>query len=372
MVRCINVHNVNQGLAEGLRLLAHSGVSKSSRNGPVIRCREPVITTYTDPTARVLFSPLRDANPFFHVMEALWMLAGRNDLPWLAQFNKNMLSYSDDGGRTQPGAYGYRWRKHFGYDQLNEVVARLAGDNDDRRTVLAMWDAGQHSDPGEYNAPPIIGDLINAQFSADVPCNTHAYFEIQDGKLNMTVLCRSNDIWWGAYGANAVHFSFLLEYVAAMVGVDVGVYNQFSNNFHIYPGKLPGGAFDAPHRFETLQEDARHSDQYTEAAPAHTPRNIPRTPALLRVPLVSDPESFNDELNLFMAGWCVDHTWKNQFFKSVARPMWDAWQAFKMGDFHAAEKHAESIKAGDWSIACCDWLERRNQKRLAKLRNGVG
>jgi hypothetical protein len=51
---------------------------------------------------------MRDANPFFHVMETLWMLAGRNDLPWLVRFNKRFASYSDDGGNTQPGAYGYQ------------------------------------------------------------------------------------------------------------------------------------------------------------------------------------------------------------------------------------------------------------------------
>ena len=32
------------------------------------------------PTKELLFDPDRDANPFFHFMEGLWMLAGFNDL----------------------------------------------------------------------------------------------------------------------------------------------------------------------------------------------------------------------------------------------------------------------------------------------------
>jgi thymidylate synthase len=52
--------------------------------------------------------------------------------------------------------------------------------------------------------------------------------------LDLTVLCRSNDVVWGAYGANAVHFSVLQEYLAGRIGVDVGVMYQFSNNYHGY------------------------------------------------------------------------------------------------------------------------------------------
>lgn len=353
MVRCINVHNVNQGLAEGLRLLATSGVYEDSRNGPVLVAPSPVITTYLNPTSRVLFSPLRDANPFFHVMETLWMLAGRNDLPWLAQFNKNMLNYSDDGGATQPGTYGYRWRKYFGYDQLPELVALLKKPGQ-RRAVLTMWDGG-------CSGTQYAGDIwATHNGSADVPCNTQAYFDVRDGKLNMTVTCRSNDIWWGAYGANAVHFSFLLEYMAAMVGVKVGVYRQFSNNFHLYPGKLPSGDL------HELADNARHQDRYTLAAGPHTARTQEPDHPLRQVALVTDPACFDNDLQAWMTHpgiVCI-----NEFFGHVATHMWNAWAAYKQGDYRTAIDHAEHIKAGDWSIACVEWLERRHARKLERER----
>lgn len=44
-----------------------------------------ISTTYLNSTERVLFDPKRDCNPFFHFMESLWILAGRNDVAWLSQ-----------------------------------------------------------------------------------------------------------------------------------------------------------------------------------------------------------------------------------------------------------------------------------------------
>jgi hypothetical protein len=87
-IYCVTVRNVNEALGQGISWLAGPmGVEEPSRNGPVRVSPYPVVTTYANPAERVLFSPMRDANPFFHLFEALWMLAGRNDLPWLVQFN---------------------------------------------------------------------------------------------------------------------------------------------------------------------------------------------------------------------------------------------------------------------------------------------
>ena len=54
----------------------------------------------------------------------------------------------------------------------------------------------------------------------------------------MSIVNRSNDMIWGAYGANAVHMSMLLEYMAAMTGFQVGIYYQISNNLHAYKKTL--------------------------------------------------------------------------------------------------------------------------------------
>jgi thymidylate synthase len=217
-MKVLTARNVHVALPHALKLLRDEGIERQSRNGPVLQAPFPVTTVYERPWERVLFWKDRDANPFFHLYESLWMLAGRNDLAPLLKYAKNMASYSDDG-KTLHGAYGHRWRQYFDTDQLPEIIHLLRSNPNDRRCVLQMWDAQ---------------DDLGTDWK-DVPCNTIATFQRDfDGKLDLTVFCRSNDIVWGCYGANAVHFSMLLEYVAAGIGCPMGVYRQVSINWHGY------------------------------------------------------------------------------------------------------------------------------------------
>ena len=139
-MRVLQARNVHEALPLALRLLDQAGVERPSRNGPVLVIPEPVTVVYERPCERVIFHPERDCNPFFHIFESLHYLAGRNDVASLARYAKQMLEYSDDGV-TLHGVYGHRWRKHFGFDQLTQIVAALKKNPDDRRCILQMWDA---------------------------------------------------------------------------------------------------------------------------------------------------------------------------------------------------------------------------------------
>lgn len=324
----IIVGNVNNALPEALNFLKVAGIRRDSRNGPVIVAPGPVITVYRQPQQRVLFSEKRNANPFFHFFEALWMLGGRNDVEYLTQFNPRMVEFSDNG-EVLNGAYGYRWRKSFLFDQLDEVIEHLKINPDSRREVITMW----------YSF-----DLL--EDSKDLPCNTHIYVDIREGKLNITVCNRSNDLWWGAYGANVVHMSFLQEYLAACVGVRVGTYTQFSNNFHIYTQLYDGEAFvNNPHRFEP------EGLEYPE----------PHYDLLMR----ADKEEWDDELNRFL-----DTNGAAQFgvpfFSQVAEPMMRAWDNYSLGHHSLALADAKDIAAPDWRLACIQWISRRIAAKEAK------
>src|SRR5215510_3212831 len=146
LMKVIHARNVNDAIVRGAQLLKEGGRPQPSRAGGTIEYPEPVCTVYERPLERVLFDAVRDANPFFHLMEALWMLAGRRDVGWLARFNQRMATYSDDGVVFN-AAYGYRWRNQFqlktgdGGDQLSAIVKLLRADPDSRRAVLQIWDA---------------------------------------------------------------------------------------------------------------------------------------------------------------------------------------------------------------------------------------
>lgn len=319
----IVVDNVNEALPEALWYLRTAGVESPSRNGPVIVAPGPFLTVYRKPEQRVLFSPYRDANPFFHFFESLWMLAGRNDVAYVEKFSPRMRDFSDDG-LSLNGAYGYRWRKRW-FDQIKNVVEHLKKNPSSRREVLTMWTAG---------------DLVD-ESSKDLPCNTQIYVDIREGVLNITVCNRSNDMWWGAYGANVVHMSFLQEFLARAIGVDVGVYIQFSNNFHIYTEMYDGRkVIDSPGL-------VTHFDPYPGTAPI----------------MSTGYESWLGEVELFIDRG-TDKSYRDPFLSQVAHPMLEAWQAYKdHNNFTWAINRAENIAAPDWKLACKQWLERRLEKR---------
>lgn len=365
MIKHIRAHSPNQGLYEGLHHLRVSGLKEPSRVGDTIVSPMPVMTTYVDPTARVLCSPLRDANPFFHLFESLWMLAGRNDLAFPQTFVSTFGQFSDDGA-TLNGAYGYRWREYFGYDQLKTIAEMLRQPGRTRRAVLQMWDGGTIG--SGYD-----GDLERALTgSSDVPCNTAAYFDTIGGNLNMTVTCRSNDIILGAYGANVVHMSFLLEYMCAMTGLPMGVYRQFSNDFHAYTEQL---SFE---RFGTYADAVAADDIYSQKT--HQWYEARGIAGPKRVPLMGplEEELWHEDLSSFMTwvdGWSAEDLsadgstydeWakpQTEFFKTVVAPMARAWRAWKGKRFEDATEHTYSIRADDWRAASQQWLSTRAQTR---------
>lgn len=321
-MKSISANSVSAALAAGISHLMMAGGREQSRNGAVLVAPTPVTTTYTNPIQRVLFSPTRDANPFFHLMESLWMLAGRNDLEFPKYFNSRFGAYSDDGA-TIHGAYGHRWINHFGFDQLDRIVEILTKDPNSRRAVLSMWDAPADLDP-------------NA--GADVPCNTQAYFDLRGGRLNMTVVNRSNDAIWGAYGANAVHFSVLLEVLAARLAVGIGVYRQMSNNLHVYTDIY------SEEKLAEIAAEAHVSavDQYPEF-----------------VYMVDLPwEQWHAELLRFMAAPAEFDNSPSRFFQDVARPVFQAWHERRTGKGDGLY-WAQTIAAQDWGKACVEWIQRR-------------
>lgn len=321
------VRNVNEAVIEALWKLKVMGVKETSRNGEVLVFPEPVTTTYERPEERVLFWPERDANPIFHVMEAIWMLAGRDDVEFVKYFNSRMINFSDNGS-TLNGAYGHRWRRRFGVDQLVSLIRHLKEDPTSRRAVLTMWGPAQ--------------DLMNMT-SKDVCCNTQAYFEIRGGRLNMTVLNRSNDLIWGAYGANMVHFSFLQEFIASALDVPLGVYRQFSHNLHMYTELYDFKKY--------IELPPAVDDGYKQGL---APRPIMDS---------DDWGGFLRDCERFCcAPFDAPRGYRHSFFPEVAHPMAlvTRTRKEKTGD---GRYWAARIGAQDWQRATQEWITRREHAK---------
>jgi hypothetical protein len=320
----INVRGVNAAFEEGFWHLKTCGILEESRNGQVWVAPDPVVTTYRRPMERVLFSPQRDANCTFHLMEALWMLAGEQKVDWLLQFNREFFNYAESDG-VMHGAYGYRWRKHFGGDQLINVIDKLAADPNTRQAVVSMWSPEDD----------LVGDW------KDRPCNTHIYFDLRDGVLNMTVCCRSNDMLWGAYGSNMVHFSMLQELIARALNTLPGVYRQFSNNFHVYPA-------------------APNVSEFLLYPPASDSFDYYALPGVEILPMLREDETYDQFIMDCEALVQGKNSFYTRFVHEVAYPMMQTYLARKYGEPYM--HHLESMATCDWKVALVEWIERRDTK----------
>ncbi len=340
MVDAVKIRNANWGLPVMINEMVYSGFKQESRNGPTLELDGVTVIEYTHPLERQIFCPLRDENPFFNYLEGLWMLAGRNDVEFLSKIVGRMATFSDDG-KTFNAAYGYRMRHHFGFDQLKEVVNQLKSNHDTRQAVIQLWT------PEDLN-----------KITKDKACNTQLTFKIRDKKLHLTVFNRSNDLIWGALGANKSHFSMIQEAVAAMVGVNVGHYYQVSNCMHVYTD-LPA--------WQPLVDKYYH-DVFLGAIKIDDPYDKPENKPF---PLVQRPETFLDEVEKFCENpTSTAHSYTNRSISGIAQPLYFAYQQHKSGDTYGAinllQRYMEQC---DYKTAAIEWLQRRlkgqDEKRYA-------
>jgi thymidylate synthase len=355
----IEGEDVNELYWRGMHLLKEAGHKEDSRVGKVLVMPEPVTSVYRRPTQRVLFDRSRAANPFFHLFESLWMLAGRDDVEVLNRYITDFgTRFAEPDGRVH-GAYGHRWRQALGFDQLDAIVARFKANPRDRQCVLQMWDGRKpRCRAGECEAVDSGSDDLLGDWK-DRPCNTHVYFrmrgptpaehEARQGEgqlLDMLISCRSNDIVYGAYGANAVHFSILHEYVAGRVGAQVGNMEQLSFNYHAYVDVLE-------------RVGAPQLSTYSGLGVRPTP-------------MADTWSEFDNDLTKFML-WhrgLVErgetesrHDYINTWFRHTAEPMFIAHFKWKNAMKNEAHDWAARIAASDWRFAVFQWFDSRTSAR---------
>lgn len=319
----IKVYNANDLFSEGLWKIKVCGVKGDSRNGPVLRIPEPVLTTVKNPRERVLFFGPRDANPIFHLMESIWMIAGRRDVAFPKMFNSKFDQYSDDK-EVFNAAYGYRMRHHFGSDQLIDVIRKLKDDPGTRQAVVQLWDSKD-----------LMKDTL------DRACNTQFVVEIVNGRLNMTTFNRSNDFWYGACGANIVHFTVIMEFIASAVGVEMGEYRSFTTNLHLYTELYNA----APHM--VTPPDPSDYDHYA-------------TGIVASAPIMEDGDWYNWMLDAeeFCEDPFVPKPYRHRFFNQVAVPMAMVSKVRK-DKTSDGRGWANRIAASDWCKAVHIWIDNR-------------
>lgn len=319
-----------------------------TRNGWATRHNGGVMITIRHPRERLLFDPERNCNHVFHLMESVWMLAGRRDVAFVKQFNSNIASYSDDDENFH-AAYGYRWRNHFGIDQIVSAIRMLQADENDRRVVISMWDANVDGNGREgLDFPCNLMILPNIEYKENP--RTH----MNEKRLNFTIINRSNDLVWGLCGANAVHMSMLQEFMAGALGVKVGAWHHFSNNLHVYDKHLEliRGVYKG------VRESTRPWMNYAGRAMDYHRKEDP---------LFVGPDNWEDflvECEELCNG--KQQGFRNAFLEETVEPVWASWREWKDGNYAEAIEIAESIDAFDWRKAVVEWYTRALFKKGEK------
>lgn len=291
--------NISQCYLELFRMLKSKvpGILESHPRGKTTyEFLDPVMIIYRNPRERFLYIPGRKLNLAFSLAEVIWILSGNGNVDWISFYNGNMRTFSDEGKDFFNAAYGKRIRD-WGYA---EPIAAIAKDNislrnpkdgeikkdfNDKQEIFLNYMKGNNpidqlvcifnklkEDPDTRQACITLWDprkdtmLVGCH---DYPCNSFLQFILRDGKLNLSIYRRSNDIIWGL-PYNVIQFSYLLEMMAGWLNVEVGNVREFINCLHVYFG-------NDPKQDETtlLVENSGVVDLYTDSNDGKTKGIIP-------------------------------------------------------------------------------------------------
>jgi len=163
----------------------------------------------------------RDWSIDYAEAEWQWYLSGDRNIAKLGELYGKVPAIwkrmADEQGNVNSN-YGYQWQRN---DQLDHVIHLLKYNTKTRQAAISIYDAK------EWN-----------KYTYDTPCTYAVQFTVLDGKLNMSVVMRSNDLWYG-FCNDQYQFSCLQMYVAYELNLPVGTYYHFAHNLHLYNDKLP-------------------------------------------------------------------------------------------------------------------------------------
>jgi thymidylate synthase len=159
------------------------------------------------------------------VAEQIWFLAGvRKPEDFLRNFTKIWDIFTNPGDVVTV-AYGYRWRRHFGRDQIKLLVELLQKEPSSRQAVIVTWDPAQ--------------DGLSLFKKKNVPCPYTFTVNIVGGRLHLHNIVRSNDVILGT-PADVAGFALLQCILAQKLGVRPGIYSHSISNAHVYDNHFTG------------------------------------------------------------------------------------------------------------------------------------
>ncbi len=193
-----------------LRQVLYRGESVSPRGQNTLEIR-PFVFQLSNPDNKLVTIPGRKINKAFALVEAFQFLSGKPNATQIVRFNSNLNNWVDPETGEIEAPYGLLVK-----DQVPRVIEMLKEDPDSRQAVLTIYNGHEHQK-----------SMLN------VPCTCLLQFFVRDGKLELIVYMRSNDLWWGT-PYDVYQFTAMQELIGAALEMDLGTYTHIAGSGHIY------------------------------------------------------------------------------------------------------------------------------------------
>ena len=174
----------------------------------------------TDPMDNKIINKERKWKEEYALAEWQWYLSGDPSTEKLGEiYGKvpEIWKRMEDNSGNVNSNYGWQWKR---YGQLDKVIGQLDFNNETRQAAISIYD----------------GKEIN-KYANDTPCTYAVQFTIVHNRLDMCVVMRSNDLWYG-FCNDQYQFSKLQEMVSKQLNIETGVYYHFAHNMHLYNDKI--------------------------------------------------------------------------------------------------------------------------------------
>ena len=339
----VETDGINDFYKDVLDSIIDRGYEISPRGLPTKEIR-PVMVIINKPRERFLTCPGRLIHPFFQVMESIWILGGRGDVNFIEYYLSNMKTYAD-GEREFNAPYGTRMRKWNDHrsiqfctgrvvDQFADCYKALERDLSTRQAVMVFWNPNFDNYRFETN---------------DRPCNISFQFLVRNGKLDLTIFNRSNDISWGLANANVVQFSVILEAMAMLLDIPVGSQIHMINSLHAYnfQGETTKRVLDAKYDFNVYD--------YVEPSPFFLKiRTIEELNYELEIFFDAEEAIRNGNVNILLPDDSVTFNYLKE-----ALVLAKSFYYYKKEDYIKSAKCLLDLKADDIFVTTMEFIARK-------------
>jgi thymidylate synthase len=165
-----------------------------------------------NPEDNLIKTEYRKWNHDYAEYEWQWYLSANPNAEQISKRASIWKNHMDPNGNVQSN-YGWQWVRK---NQLDRVIDQLINNQNTRQAVLTFYDGKEIEN-----------------YTYDTPCTLSVHFQIIENKLCMTVMMRSNDLWFG-FCNDQYCFSKLQQMVAKEIGIKTGWYYHFASNLHLY------------------------------------------------------------------------------------------------------------------------------------------